>query len=56
MVIYLPIELYRAREVLATIFTSFLFIIAGVAEVGGGYLNWLWLREGKPLYLGVLVM
>ncbi len=24
-----------------------LFLLAGVAEVGGGYLIWLWLREGK---------
>lgn len=36
------------------IYTIFLFIIAGIAEIGGGYLIWLWLREGKPLYLGVL--
>ncbi|RST71144.1 YnfA family protein [Siminovitchia acidinfaciens] len=31
-----------------------LFIIAGIAEVGGGYLIWLWLREGKPFYWGML--
>lgn len=30
------------------IHTVFLFIIAGLAEIGGGYLIWLWLREGKP--------
>lgn len=35
------------------IYTVFLFIIAGIAEIGGGYLIWLWLREGKPLYLGI---
>ena len=35
------------------IYTIFLFIIAGIAEIGGGYLIWLWLREGKPLYLGI---
>lgn len=35
------------------IFTIFLFIIAGIAEIGGGYLIWLWLREGKPFYLGI---
>lgn len=23
------------------------FIIAGLCEIGGGYLVWLWLREGK---------
>lgn len=23
------------------------FILAGLCEIGGGYLIWLWLREGK---------
>ncbi len=27
-----------------------LFLLAGMAEIGGGYLIWLRLREGKPLY------
>jgi small multidrug resistance family-3 protein len=31
-----------------------LFVLAGIAEIGGGYLIWLWLREGRPLYWGVL--
>ena len=26
-----------------------LFILAGVCEIGGGYLLWLWFREGKPI-------
>lgn len=30
-----------------------LFIIAGIAEIGGGYLIWLWLREGKSVYWGI---
>ncbi|MBA4493523.1 YnfA family protein [Paenactinomyces guangxiensis] len=29
------------------------FLLAGIAEIGGGYLVWLWLREGKSWYLGV---
>jgi small multidrug resistance family-3 protein len=29
------------------------FIIAGVFEIGGGYLVWLWLREGKGIIYGV---
>lgn len=29
-----------------------LFILAGLCEIGGGYLIWLWLREGKPWWLG----
>ncbi|MDF5725164.1 MAG: YnfA family protein [Rhizonema sp. PD37] len=30
------------------------FIWAGLFEIGGGYLVWLWLREGKSIWLGVL--
>jgi small multidrug resistance family-3 protein len=26
-----------------------LFVLAGLCEIGGGYLVWLWLREGKPI-------
>lgn len=33
--------------------TLALFILAGIAEIGGGYLIWLWLREGKSLYWGL---
>lgn len=25
----------------------FYFVLAGLCEIGGGYLVWLWLREGK---------
>lgn len=31
-----------------------LFIVAGLAEIGGGYLVWLWLREGRPLWMGLV--
>ena len=31
-----------------------LFIVAGLAEIGGGYLVWLWLRESKPLSYGII--
>ncbi|OLN21310.1 hypothetical protein BTO30_15635 [Domibacillus antri] len=31
----------------------FLFLLAGLAEIGGGYLIWLWLREGKPAVWGM---
>jgi len=31
-----------------------LFILAGLAEIGGGYLIWQWLRENKPLWYGIL--
>lgn len=29
------------------------FILAGLCEIGGGYLVWLWLREGKPISYGL---
>ncbi|MBO0587954.1 YnfA family protein [Sporosarcina sp. E16_8] len=31
-----------------------LFLFAGLAEIGGGYLIWQWLREGKSAYLGLI--
>lgn len=31
-----------------------LFIIAGLCEIGGGYLVWLWLRDRRSVWLGVL--
>lgn len=30
-----------------------LFILAGLAEIGGGYLIWQWLREDKSVWLGL---
>ncbi|MDN3512367.1 MAG: YnfA family protein [Candidatus Jettenia sp. CY-1] len=37
-----------------TIVKSLLFfIIAGFCEIGGGYLVWLWLREGKNIWYGL---
>jgi len=32
----------------------FLFILAGLFEIGGGYLIWIWLREGKGVEYAVL--
>jgi small multidrug resistance family-3 protein len=34
--------------------SAFLFILAGLAEIGGGYLIWLWLREGKGIGYGIV--
>src|SRR5258706_13025499 len=31
-----------------------LFVLAGLCEIGGRYLVWLWLREGRSALLGVL--
>jgi small multidrug resistance family-3 protein len=36
-----------------------LFVLAGLCEIGGGYLIWGWMRDGKPLawaLLGGLVL
>ena len=30
------------------------FVLAGLFEIGGGYLVWLWLRDGKSLVFGLL--
>lgn len=42
------------------IFKSVLFfILAGLCEIGGGYLIWLWLREGKGIelaFLGAIIL
>lgn len=31
-----------------------IFVLAGLCEIGGGYLVWLWLKEGKPLWYGLV--
>ncbi|WP_370572032.1 YnfA family protein [Methanomethylovorans sp.] len=35
------------------LFTIFLFILAGIFEIGGGYLIWLWLRENKDFTFAI---
>ena len=30
-----------------------LFVVAGLCEIGGGYLVWLWFRKGRPLGYGI---
>ncbi len=29
------------------------FVVAGLAEIGGGYLVWLWLRDGQSALFGL---
>src|SRR3990172_1692058 len=31
-----------------------LFVVAGLCEIGGGYLVWQWLREGKSVWMGLI--
>jgi small multidrug resistance family-3 protein len=32
----------------------FYFVLAGLCEIGGGYLVWLWLRQGKSPWYGAV--
>jgi small multidrug resistance family-3 protein len=32
----------------------FFFLLAGLCEIGGGYLMWLWMRSGKGLWFAIL--
>jgi small multidrug resistance family-3 protein len=34
--------------------SALLFLLAAVAEIGGGYLIWLWLRRNESLLLGLI--
>jgi small multidrug resistance family-3 protein len=36
---------------MAILKSLFYFCLAGFCEIGGGYLVWLWLREGKSIWL-----
>jgi small multidrug resistance family-3 protein len=29
------------------------FVLAGLCEIGGGYLIWLWLRQGRSLWFAI---
>lgn len=31
-----------------------IFLLAGLCEIGGGYLVWLWLKHDRPLWFGIL--
>ncbi|AGX44319.1 YnfA family protein [Clostridium saccharobutylicum] len=34
--------------------SMFYFILAGIFEIGGGYLIWIWLRDGKSFLYGIV--
>lgn len=34
--------------------TVVVFILAGLCEIGGGYLVWQWLRDGKSWWVGAV--
>lgn len=37
-----------------TLSSILIFVLAGLCEIGGGYLVWLWLKEDKSFWLGVI--
>lgn len=41
-------------EAITTARSIFYFVLAGLLEIGGGYLVWLWLREGKTAWYGLI--
>lgn len=40
--------------IVAIVKTLLIFLLAGICEIGGGYLVWLWLKEDKPWWYGLL--
>ena len=42
-------DIKKIRKILITLF---FFLLAGLCEIGGGYLVWLWLREDMSWILG----
>ena len=34
--------------------SAFLFVVAGLCEIGGGWLMWQWLRAGRGISWGVI--
>lgn len=36
-----------------TLLSIGLYVLAGLCEIGGGYLVWLWFRAGRPLGYGI---
>jgi small multidrug resistance family-3 protein len=47
----MTIERTKAKKIAVTLL---FFFIAGLCEIGGGYLVWLWLRDGMSWMLGAL--
>src|SRR5918997_3173160 len=47
----MALERTKAKKIGVTLF---FFFLAGLFEIGGGYLVWLWLRDGMSWILGAL--
>ena len=44
-------DIKKIRKILITLF---FFLLAGLCEIGGGYLVWLWLREDMSWIMGAI--
>jgi small multidrug resistance family-3 protein len=47
----MPVERIKSNKIAVTLL---FFFVAGLCEIGGGYLVWLWLRDGMSWVLGAL--
>lgn len=36
------------------LYSMFIFLLSALFEVGGGYLVWIWLKNDKSVYIGIL--
>lgn len=46
---------YKLTDIIMEVIKSLLiFVLAGICEIGGGYMVWLWLKEDKPVWMGIL--
>lgn len=45
------IDAFKRKKV---VYSIFFFLLAGLCEIGGGYLVWLWLREDMSWVLGAI--
>ena len=50
-IIYIILNDQKTKKIL---YSLFFFFIAGLCEIGGGYLVWLWLREDMSWVLGAV--
>ena len=42
------------NEITTSITSIGLFLLAALAEIGGGYLVWLWIRQKKKIIFGIV--
>jgi small multidrug resistance family-3 protein len=42
------------NEIITSVTSVGLFLLAALAEIGGGYLVWLWIRQKKKIIFGIV--